>query len=88
MNWRKGWFLNPFCQLVIMAIRWDSPPCRDPQSLAQKVANCGVRLTLTREALATRLGVSLGTLKNWDRGRTKPSRRFWKAIHLLIQPAG
>jgi hypothetical protein len=25
-SWRKGWFLNPFCHLVIKAIRADSPP--------------------------------------------------------------
>jgi len=24
-KWRKGWFLNPFCHLVIKAVRWDSP---------------------------------------------------------------
>lgn len=38
---------------------------------------------LTREALAAKLGVSLGTLKNWECGRTKPSKIFWKQIRLL-----
>ncbi len=26
-RWRKGWFLNPFCHLVINAVRVDSNSC-------------------------------------------------------------
>jgi DNA-binding transcriptional regulator YiaG len=83
LTWRKGWFLNPFCHLVIKAVRVDSPPCKNGQQLAEMLAEYRQRLILSRDALATRLGVSLGTLKNWERGRTKPSKTFWKQIRLL-----
>jgi len=83
-GWRKGSFLNPFCQLVIKAIRVDSPPCRNRQSLGQLLLECRFREKLTHEALAARLGVSLGTLTNWERGRTTPSKIFWKQIRLLL----
>jgi DNA-binding XRE family transcriptional regulator len=76
-------FLHPFCHLVIKAIRVDSPPCKNGQQLAEMLAEYRQRLILSRDALATRLGVSLGTLKNWERGRTKPSKTFWKQIRLL-----
>jgi len=31
---------------------------------------------MTRTKLADKLGVSLGTLKNWERGRTKLQNNF------------
>jgi len=29
-------------------------------------------------------GVSLNTLKNWERGRTKPAKQFWPGIRSLL----
>ena len=84
-RWRKGWFLNPFCYLVIKSTRVDSSPCKNGQQLAEMLAGYSQHSTLTREALATKLGISLGTLKNWERGRTKPSRAFWKQIRELAK---
>ena len=84
-NWRKGSFLNPFCHLVIKAVRVDSPPCQiGTQSLAELLTKYRMKAGLNRENLAAKLGVSLGTLKNWERGWTRPNRRCWKAIHSLI----
>jgi DNA-binding transcriptional regulator YiaG len=68
---------------VIKAIRVDSPPCQNGQRLAEMLAEYRSQSMLTREALAAKLGVSLGTLKNWECGRTKPNKIFWKQIRLL-----
>jgi len=51
--------------------------------LAEMLVKHRDRLKLTREALAVTLEVSVGTLKNWERGRTNPNRKFWKQIRLL-----
>ncbi|MGD0615300.1 MAG: helix-turn-helix domain-containing protein [Verrucomicrobiota bacterium] len=77
-NWRKGSFLNPFCHLVIRAVRWDSPPGADGQpSLSRLLIDYRAGSDLTQELLAAQLGVSLKTVQNWERGRTKPCRTFW-----------
>jgi DNA-binding transcriptional regulator YiaG len=34
--------------------------------------------------LAAKLGVSIGTLKNWERGWTQPNRRFWAGIRTVL----
>lgn len=84
IRWRKGLFLNPFCQLVVKVIRVDSPPCNGEHKLAELLTECQSRLIVSREALASKLGVSLGTLKNWERGWTQPNRRFWPSIRTLF----
>ena len=83
-RWRKGSFLNPFCQLVIKAVRGDSPPCQNRQSFAEMLLEYRHRSALTRQPLASKLGVSLATLKNWEHGRTKPSKVFWKRIKMCM----
>jgi DNA-binding XRE family transcriptional regulator len=81
---RNGSFLNPFCHLVIKAVRVDSPPCRNStQSLAELLTKYRVKMSLARENLAAKLGASLGTLKNWECCRTKPNRQFWSKIREL-----
>ena len=84
-RWRKGSFLNPFCHLVIKAVRVDSPPCKNRQSFAAMLLEYRRRSILTREALATKLGVSLASLKNWEHGRTKPRKAFWTQIRLALR---
>jgi DNA-binding transcriptional regulator YiaG len=39
---------------------------------------------LTMNTLANKLGISLSTLKNWERNRTHPTRKFWPAIRGLF----
>ena len=46
-NWRKGWFLNPFCHLVIKAIRVDSPP------------SCSILIFYSRAKLKSRGGIGI-----------------------------
>jgi DNA-binding XRE family transcriptional regulator len=87
-NWRKGWFLNPFCHLVIKAIRVDSHPCQKGQSLAEMLLEYRRQSTLTCKALAMKLGISVGTLKNWEKGRTRSNRKSWPTIDALLGPKG
>jgi DNA-binding XRE family transcriptional regulator len=83
--WRKGWFLLPFCQLVLRAVRLDSPPCaRDRRRLAQSLTGYRSRQNLTQQALAAKLGVNQKTLNNWENGRSRPIWRFWREIRSLL----
>ncbi|MBC8097110.1 MAG: helix-turn-helix domain-containing protein [Akkermansiaceae bacterium] len=84
-NWRKGWFLNPCCHHVFRSVREDSPPCHsNTEVLKNKLREARSRLCVTREDFALQLGVSVGSLKNWERGRTNPNRYAWKKIRQLI----
>jgi DNA-binding transcriptional regulator YiaG len=72
---------------VIKAIRVDSYPCQNnPQSLAELLKEYRMKTRLSQEALAVKLGVSMGTLKNWQLGRTKPNKRFWRELPLMLNP--
>jgi DNA-binding transcriptional regulator YiaG len=83
-SWRKGSFLNPFCHLVIKAVRVDSPPYQNsPQTLAELLTKYRLKSNLSSDVLAAKLGVSLGTFKNWEHGLTKPSKKIWPALKLL-----
>src|ERR1039458_5798013 len=54
-EWRKGWFLRPFCQLVFRAVRLDSPPCsRDRQRLAKSLTEYRTRENLTQQEFAAK----------------------------------
>ena len=84
-SWRKGTFLHPYCHLVINGTRHDSPPqLFEGQSLSKSLLAARLKLGLTQETLAYRIKVSLSTFQNWERGQTKPNRRFWQAIRTLI----
>jgi DNA-binding transcriptional regulator YiaG len=73
---------------MIKAVRGDSPPCKNGQQLAEMLAEYRKRTKLTHEAFATKLGISLGTLTNWERGRTRPGKKFWPAIKSLFKQNG
>jgi DNA-binding XRE family transcriptional regulator len=86
-QWRKGWFLHPFCHLVVKAVRGDSHPYQNStQSLGELLTKYSIKTSLSQGALAEKLGVSMGTLKNWQMGRTKPNKRFWQELRLLFNP--
>jgi DNA-binding transcriptional regulator YiaG len=67
---------------VIKAIRVDSHPL--PNSLSEMLITYRLRNKMAKNNLATKLGVSLGTLKNWEFGRTHPNRKSWPAIRALF----
>ena len=77
-QWRKGRFLNPFCHLVFKAVRVDSHPL--PDSLSKTLSAYRLHNKMSKNILAAKLGVSLGTLKNWEFRRTHPNRKSWPAI--------
>jgi DNA-binding XRE family transcriptional regulator len=78
----EGVVLNSFCHKVIKAIRWDSHPL--PDSLSKTLIAHRLRNKMAKNILAVKLGVSLGTLKNWEFGRTHPNRKSWPAIRGLF----
>jgi hypothetical protein len=55
-NWRKGWFLNPFCHLVIKAIRVDSHLL--PATQSKSLTEHRLRHQMTLSKLAKQLGIS------------------------------
>ena len=38
--------------------------------------------------MATKLGISLGTLKNWEYGRSHPNRKSWPTIRTFLAEQG
>jgi DNA-binding XRE family transcriptional regulator len=86
-NWRREGFLNPFCHLVFKAVRYDSPPCdSNGEMLKRALSDAQLRLGLTRPQFAAKLNITVVTLANWERGRTKPARRLWKAVCRIPEP--
>lgn len=53
--------------------------------LQKSLLEARLRQDLTRDQLAAGLKISTGTLRNWERGRTQPSRRLWKAVAQLTR---
>jgi DNA-binding transcriptional regulator YiaG len=69
---------------VIKNVRVDSNPCQNStHSLAELLSKYRINTGLSKGALAAKLGVSIGTLKNWEMGRTKPNRRFWQELRII-----
>ena len=81
-KWRKGVFTRPFCLLVIKTVRMDSNPWQR-ESIAAALKAARNRVNLTQFGLATRLGVCLKTLQNWEHGRTKPTKSVWRNVRKL-----
>jgi len=52
------------------------------------VKDIRLRLGLTQEELAHKLGVSWGTVARWEAGRNKPSKLAQKAIENLVREKG
>jgi DNA-binding transcriptional regulator YiaG len=67
---------------VIKAIRVDSHPL--PDSFSKVLIAYRLRNKMAKNILAAKVGASLGTLKNWEFGRTHPNRKSWPAIRALF----
>jgi len=77
--------MRPFCHLVFKAIRVDSPPCNQSrEELAKALRGLRSTLNLVQHEMAKKLGVSLKTLKNWERGRTRPASKFWAGVRAFL----
>jgi len=64
--------MHPFCQLLLKAIRVDSPPFNEPGHVEQSHANGP-----SPEAWEK-------TLWNLEGGLTKPAKKFWPALTRLV----
>ena len=76
--------MRPFCHLVIKAIRVDSPPFLT--TLNKRLIDYRFHNKTTMNTIAQKLGISLGTLKNWERGWSHPNKKSWPAIRRLFGP--
>jgi DNA-binding XRE family transcriptional regulator len=56
----------------------------NPELVPQQLRKHRVTAGLSQKTLAATLGVSVETFKNWEHGRTAPSRQFWPAITRLF----
>jgi len=74
--------MRPFCHLVIKTVRVDSPPL--PATLSKSLMAYHLDQQMTLRALAKQLEISLGTLKNWQSGRTHPNRKSWPTIRAIL----
>jgi len=73
--------MNPFCHLVIKAVRVDSPLCNNStQLLAKALIKYPTQASLCKAALAAKLGMNVETFKNWERGGTLPTGGFQEPI--------
>jgi DNA-binding transcriptional regulator YiaG len=78
--------MNPYCHLVFRAVRVDSNPfVEDAELLSQRLRAHRLACGLTQRSLAAQLGTSLETLKNWEQGRTGPSRKFRPVLGALFR---
>jgi len=53
-------------------------------SLSKNLIAYRLRNKMAKNILAMKLGVGLGTLKNWEFGRIHPNRKSWPAIRTLL----
>ena len=52
---------------------------------AQEIKELRIRLGLTQEQFAQKVGVSFATLNKWERGKTKPSPLALKVLVKLAK---
>ena len=56
-------------------------PCdSNSEKLQKPLTEARLRLGLKRAEFALKLRISSGTLRNWERGTTQPTRRLWQAV--------
>lgn len=60
----------------------------EPQNIAELVRELRLRLGLTQEEFAAKLGVTFPTVNRWENRRAKPSRMAIKLIEALLRQTG
>jgi DNA-binding transcriptional regulator YiaG len=58
------------------------------RSFANALDNYRLHNKISIETLTARLGISLGTLKNRERGRIYPNRKSWHVIRMVLGHKG
>jgi len=74
-NWRKGWFMRPFCHLTIRVTRVVSHPPQLTGVFAQRLRLARTKRGMTQTEFATAIGVNIRSLKNWETGRNVPRKQ-------------
>lgn len=60
----------------------------EPQDISELVRELRLRLKLTQEEFAAKLGVTFPTVNRWENRRAKPSRMATKLIEGLLRQMG
>lgn len=60
----------------------------EPRDIADLVREIRLRLDLTQEEFASKLGVTFPTVNRWENRRSKPSRMALKLIEGMVQQMG
>lgn len=60
----------------------------EPQDIAELVRELRLRLGLTQEEFAAKLGVTFPTVNRWENRRAKPSRMAMKLLEGLLRQTG
>ena len=60
----------------------------EPQNIAELVREFRLRLGLTQEEFAAKLGVTFPTVNRWENRRAKPSRMAIKLLEGLLRQTG
>ena len=60
----------------------------EPEDLSELVRELRLRLGLTQEEFAARLGVTFPTINRWEKRRAKPSRMAIKLLENLVRQTG
>jgi DNA-binding transcriptional regulator YiaG len=56
--------------------------------ITKRIKDLRLKLGLTQEQFAQKIGVSFSTVNGWENGKRKPSPLAMKQIELLIQEIG
>jgi DNA-binding transcriptional regulator YiaG len=62
----------------------DGYPSR-PKTLGERIKKERMDLELFQKDVARMIGVSADTITNWEKGRTKPCRRYISEIKLFLE---
>jgi len=70
---------------VIKVVRPDSHPLiQNGQLLSKVLRDYRIKHKLSQKAVATKVGVGVSTITNWERGRTKPARTLLPNLKFLL----
>jgi transcriptional regulator with XRE-family HTH domain len=84
-NWEKQrnspeiWFIAP----IIEFLGYD--PFPEPKTLPEKLKTCRMRMGMTQEELARKLGIDPGTLRSREMGRHKPTQQSQEIIQEFLE---
>jgi len=71
---------------VFKAMGWDLNPLQvNGISVTELLATIRLHRIVGRKIQAKEFGISISTLKDWERGRTHPNRKFWATVRQALK---